>query len=92
MELLEQLPELGWYLAAIQLMGVLSACLVRATEGMTGHTICQQLFLLSLALVGAATLVSLSIGHGHFMVAGSTLAIMTVAATWTPSSHQPQVY
>ncbi len=69
-------------LAAVQIIGLASACLTRIGERSTRQASYQLIFLGCLSLVGLATLISMLIGPGTCMVSGTTLAVMALTATW----------
>ncbi len=66
----------------IQLAGLSSAWLARASEGSWCQNSCQWLFVACLSAVGLATIVSLQFGAGLWVFSGTTLSVMVVAATY----------
>jgi len=71
-----------WVLSGIQIAGLSSAWLARLSEGSRSQTICQWLFFGCLALVGATTVFAMSLGPGCWLLTGSTLGVMVLAAVW----------
>lgn len=83
----EYLGSLAWWLfGVVQIFGLTSAWLtrLRAVEGERGAWIQawrHGLFLVSMAAVGATTMVAVARGDGAWLAPAGTLAIMIVAAT-----------
>jgi formate hydrogenlyase subunit 3/multisubunit Na+/H+ antiporter MnhD subunit len=75
------IPDFFWIAAAIEILGLASAMLVRLTEGSPSQAACQAIFFAVMLLVGVASLAALSAGLGHWFVLGSTLAVMVLMAT-----------
>ena len=73
-------PTIFWALAAIQVLGLSSACLARLSEGFGFQSLCQFAFFGCLALVATATVVSSQLGPNHWHTSGITLAVMVVLA------------
>lgn len=63
---------------AVQLLGLFSAWIARLSEGSSRQTAAQCLFFVSLALVGAATLVSLGLRPGDWLSSAIVLSVMVV--------------
>jgi hypothetical protein len=76
------LGEAWVYLGAMLVAGLGAAWLARLSEGSVLQTLCHRLFLGCLATVGAATVPALWFGRGCFLMTGTTLAIMAMAATF----------
>jgi len=87
MDLMEIGP-LAWLLVGTQLIGLASAWTARVSEGSPLQACCQWVFLGSLALVGLATMLSLQLRIGSWLVSGTTLALMVLAATCEFTSAQ----
>ena len=66
----------------VHLAGLASAWLARASEGSRCQTSCQWLFISCLGAVGLATIVSHQLGAGLWVISGTTLSVMVVAATY----------
>jgi hypothetical protein len=71
-----------WTVAGVQLLGFFSALLSRLGEGSCGEGGCQCFFLLCLALVGMATILSLVMGSDGWLSCGVTLSAMVVIALY----------
>jgi hypothetical protein len=71
-----------WLLIAAQVFGVLSAGVVRLSEGSHCQAISQGVFLVALPLVGAATIVALMVGPGIWVACAASLAVMVLTATF----------
>lgn len=69
-------------LGAILGSGLISAWLARLSVGSKGQTFCQSLFFACLALVGGATLFSLSLTPVSWMGCGATMCTMVLTAIW----------
>ena len=74
--------SLFWCLAAVHVLGLLSACLTRLSEGSLGQARFQRVFVCCLALTGLATMASLALGPNTCVVSGATMAVMVLTATW----------
>ncbi|HUT13965.1 MAG TPA: hypothetical protein VMY42_25980 [Thermoguttaceae bacterium] len=72
---------LCWTLAAVQILGLFSAWIARLSEGSRRQTPCQGMFLAFLALVAAATMVSVSMGLGSWLTCGTTFSLMVLTVT-----------
>jgi len=68
-------------IVVIQALGYLSAWAARCSEGSRHQAWFQRLFVVSLLLVGGATIVSLGVGPGCWVSCGTTLSLMVVGAT-----------
>lgn len=75
-------PAVVWTILSVQVLGILSACLARFSEGCACQRFCQGLFFLFLALVGGSAVVSLRFGPGCWFTSGAILAVMVLAATF----------
>ena len=79
---------LVWILAATLCLGMGSAYLARLSAG-TSHEIgCQLLFLVALAGVATAAVVSCWINAGLWYLSGGTLAAMVVLATYDGQPYE----
>lgn len=74
--------SLYWCLAAVHVLGLLTACLTRLGEGSLAQAWFQRLFVGCLLLAGAATFTSLALGPHTCMVSGATLVVTILTATW----------
>jgi hypothetical protein len=70
-----------WLLAAVQLLGAVSACATRLSEGSSRQAVSQVMFLAMLPLMGAATVMAFAIGLGWWLISSATLAGMILTAT-----------
>lgn len=64
-----------------QATGLLSAVVARLSTGSRCQCSTQWLFLGCMALVGVATMVSLSLGPGFWVTSGTTFSLMVLTAT-----------
>jgi len=79
-----------WILAAIQLFGLASAVLARASEGHAWQTTCQWVFFGALGLASLAAVAAFAMGPSHFIMSGASLAFMVLGAVWDfGGSSQP---
>src|SRR5205807_2201261 len=78
-----------WILSIIQTLGLTSAWLARLSEGSRRQTWCQRFFFACLAMVGVATVVSMALSSAAWLICGTTLSLMVLAATWDFRSHAP---
>jgi len=74
-----------WIFAGVQVAGLLSAWLIRLSQGSAGETPCQWLFFICMAMVAAATLVALAAQSRGWILCGSTLTAMVLGAIWDVS-------
>ena len=74
-------PAVLWLLLTAQLLGVLSACVARLSEGSPCQSISQRMFLAALPLVGAATILALAVGPGCWLACSASLAAMVLTVT-----------
>jgi len=74
-------PAALWLLVAIQVLGVLSACATRLSEGSRRQAISQGMFLGLLLLIGCATPVAMAMGPGCWLASSTTLAVMVLTVT-----------
>ena len=65
----------------VQVIGVASVALARASERSVAQTLCQLVFFLSLLVVGGISLVAVSMGMGCRLVCATMLPLMAVGAT-----------
>jgi len=70
-----------WAVVALQAAGLLSACVLRVDRGSRRQTSYHCVFLVLLALVGLSTLLAAAWGPIPCLLSGTTLAIMSLAAT-----------
>ncbi|MGD0899105.1 MAG: hypothetical protein ABR915_14800 [Thermoguttaceae bacterium] len=73
-----------WGIGAVQVLGLLSACVARLAEGSRGQAWFQRLFFVCLLLVGLAATVASGVGPGCWMLSNATLAVMVLMATFDP--------
>ncbi len=71
-----------WAVVLIQVLGVVSACLARFSEGCACQKLYQGLFFVCLALVATSAVVSFGFDPGCWLTSGGILAVMVVAATF----------
>ena len=71
-----------WLSITIQVVGILATILARLGEGSDWQTCCQRLFIVSLAMVGLATVVAAGWLHGFYTLSGVTLSVMIVSAVF----------
>jgi hypothetical protein len=69
-----------WGLGIVQFAGLVSAWLTRLSEGSRGQSSCHCLFFACLALIGVATLLSVSLGMRTQLFCCLTLSIMVLTA------------
>jgi hypothetical protein len=69
-----------WAFGAVQALGLAAAWLARVSEGSALQTWSQRLFLISLLLIGSATVVAPAIGGGYWLISSATLGLMVVIA------------
>ena len=69
-----------WTFGAVQALGLASAWLSRVSEGSLLTPWFQRLFLLSLLLSGAATIVAPGMGGVYWLISSATLGTMVVMA------------
>ena len=67
-----------WFVILVQVAGLLSVWLARASEGLTLEKRFRWLFLACLGLVAGSTMVGLSLGAGFWLTSGATLSAMVV--------------
>ena len=70
-----------WILTVLQILGLLSAWLVRCSEGSRHETRAQWFFFACMGAVGIATLVAFGAAHGAWCFSGATLGGMVVMIT-----------
>ena len=73
--------QLGWVLGCVQVLGLVSAWVARVSVGSRYQLAWQRLFLGSLLVVGASTIVSLGLNPGCWVVSGATMALMVLTVT-----------
>jgi hypothetical protein len=71
-----------WLLAPIAAVGLVAVVFARLSERSAFQPWCHAAFLVSLVLVGVATVVSVAFGPAATLASGSTLAVMAVAVVW----------
>lgn len=74
-------PVLVLLLASIDALGLVSASLVRISEGSRCEAWLQRFFLGCLGLVGATAIASLGLHPGCWLSCGATLAVMVLTVT-----------
>jgi hypothetical protein len=74
-------PAVLWLLIAAQLLGVISACIARLSEGSPRQALSQGTFFGALSLMGAATIVALAVGPGCWVACSASLALMVLTVT-----------
>jgi hypothetical protein len=74
-------PAVPWLLLAVQLVGVLSACVARLSEGSPCQGTSQRMFFGALMLVGGATVVALAVSPGCWLACATSLAVMVLTVT-----------
>jgi hypothetical protein len=77
----------GWMLALIPIVGLVSAWLARLNEGSRWQACCHSLFVGCLAVIGLATMGFVAFGTGHWLGSGATLSVMVLAAVWDFRGH-----
>jgi hypothetical protein len=77
--------QCGW--AAIHLLGLIAAFLVRAYAGSAAETLLQHLFLCGLAGVAVATLAGEQFNWPLWTLSGVTMAIMIVVVVADSGHH-----
>jgi hypothetical protein len=86
-----EMSTMVWGLAVIQVIGLVSAWLARASEGSRRETSCQRIFFACLGLMGLATMAAFSLSPGWWLTSGATLSVMILVATcdfersWQPA-------
>ena len=70
-----------WLLAALHLVGLTSMFLSRLPHSQRVHSLCQNVFLLSLVFVGAATMFTICVQSNCWVWSGTTFSLMAVGAT-----------
>lgn len=71
-----------YVLVGVQVAGLASACLARLSEGSIRQTSAQRICLGCLALVGAATMMSMLISPGASVLSGAAMSVMVLTAVW----------
>jgi len=66
---------------AAQAMGLGSAWLARRSEGTGWQARSQQFFVVSLLVMGAATILAMGLGPCGWLASGTTFSLMVLAAT-----------
>ena len=67
-------------LVAIQIAGLLSACVVRRSEGSRYQVTSQCVFLGAMLGVGILTIATVTLGPGRWVAPGATLSAMAIVA------------
>ncbi len=70
-----------WASLLIPLLGVMTAVATRLSERCGYQATCQRFFFAVMGMAAVATLVALSSGVGSWLACGTTVSIMSVAAT-----------
>jgi len=73
--------SLVWTLLGVLVLGLLSAWFARVGAGSSRQAVSHVFFLGCLAMVAAATVVSIGVGPGCWLASASTFAVMVLAAT-----------
>ena len=76
------IPDFVWIAAAVEVVGLASACLARLSEGSPSQASYQAFFFAALLLVGVTALAALSAGLGQWLLLGVTLSVMVLTVTW----------
>ncbi|MCA9249305.1 MAG: hypothetical protein KDA42_19420 [Planctomycetales bacterium] len=76
--------SLLWAMLAMHTLGLASAFLVRAGEERRCQVAFQGLFLVSMASIGIATMLSLCSQSGGWYLSGVTMPVMVVTAVFRP--------
>jgi hypothetical protein len=84
-----QISTVIWPLAAVQFVGLCSACLTRYCEDCRCAAICRRSFFALLSLVGAATMAVIAVSPGLCLYSGTMLAIMMLTAIWDVDRAAP---
>ena len=71
-----------WAVVSVQILGLLSACLTRFSEGCPCQKFYRGLFVLCLTLVAGSAAVSMRFEPECWLTSGTILAVMLVAATF----------
>jgi hypothetical protein len=79
--LIESVAFAVYLLCGVQLLGLVAAVIARMMEGTSHQRACQWLFLTSLSMVGATTIVSLLLDPASWFGSGATLGVMLLVAT-----------
>ena len=82
---------LPWAIVSVQILGILSACLVRCSEGCSCQRFFQALFFVALLLVAGAAMVSLRFEPECWLTSGAIMAVMIVVATFQTSRSEKAV-
>ncbi len=82
-----EIPHWGWFLAGVQVIGLLSAWLARLSEGSCNQVWCQRLFVACLAIMGMTTMAFVAVGTRQWLASGTTMSVMVLAAVWDFRSH-----
>ena len=80
-----------WAVVLVQVLGVVSACMARFSEGCACQRLYQGLFFLCLALVAASAVVSFGLEPGCWLTSGGILGLMVVTATFQPGGSRRAV-
>lgn len=76
-----------WTLALVQIAGLVSAPLVRLSEGSRGQVACHLLFLGCLGLIGLATMLAAHLGPRYLLISCLSMSIMVLVAVWDFRAH-----
>ncbi|MBN2216490.1 MAG: hypothetical protein JW719_03845 [Pirellulales bacterium] len=71
-----------WAVVSVHVLGLLSACLARFSEGCGCQKFYRGLFLVFLVLVAGSAIVSMGFEPECWLTSGTILAVMMVAATF----------
>lgn len=86
------LPWVWWMFVAVQILGFASAWITRVCLGTVMERFGHQLFLASLALIGAATFLSVMHSSGWWLLSGLNMSTMVVMAVVDGRNPTEQAY
>ena len=81
-----------WIWVGLQFVGISSAWIARLSEGSAHQTRCQWLFLISLFLIGLATIAALWQRPGYWLGLAITLASMILVAICDFRRHRHSIF
>lgn len=81
-----------WVWVCLQLVGIGSAWLARLSEGSAHQTRCQWLFMISLFLIGLATMAALWQRPGYWLGLAITLSSMILVAICDFRRHGHSIF
>ena len=77
----ESIVVIGLF-AAMQILGIVSACVARLCDGTPREIVGQRFFLLVMLLMGIATLASLAVSPDYWLACSATLAVMVLTVVY----------